>query len=78
MNTKLGIPNAELCAELFSVTVEINLSQLNICIAKTLTLRALESGFYNIYLEIDISETNLQASNEANDAVAANNFHCQQ
>jgi hypothetical protein len=74
MNMKLAIPNAEL----FSVTVEINLSQLNICIAKTLTLRALESGFYNIYLEIDISETNLQASNEAHNTVAANNFHCQQ
>lgn len=45
---------------------------------KALTLRALESGLYEFYREIDISKINLQASDKANDAVAANNFHCQQ
>jgi hypothetical protein len=33
---------------------------------------------FKVFLEIDISSPKLQTSNEANDAVAANNFHCQQ
>jgi hypothetical protein len=58
--------------------LQMRLLEFKNCQAKTLTLRALESGFFKVFLEIGISSPKLQTSNEANDAVTANNFHCQQ